>query len=195
MTHGTLQIVPSKTALVLVDLQNFTIALDTRPNSGSQVLEQAAAVAEASRRAGVLVVLVRVESGPDGALALTPSLDGEPQQWTLPEGAHDFPDRLRPGDRDVVVTKYGWGGFYGTDLDLQLRRRGIDTLLVGGLVTNIGVDTTMRQAHERGYDQIVMSDLCGAFTQADHDYSLQSIFPRIARIRTVAEVVGALGAS
>lgn len=192
MTETDLDLVASRTALVLVDIQNFTVGFQTLPQTGSQVLEHAVALVDACRRSGVLVVFVRVESGPDGALALRPRLDGAPQSWNLPDGAHDFPPQLPPGPGDVVVTKYGWGGFYGTDLDIQLRRRGVDTLLIGGLVTNIGVDTTMRQAHERGYDQVVMSDLCGAFTLAEHDYSLRFIFPRIARIRTTSEVIGAL---
>lgn len=189
MSLPSLDLVRSQTALVLVDIQNFTVAMDTQPHTGRQVLERAAAVAAACRRKGVQVVLVRVESGPGNVLSLTPRLDAEPTPWTLPAGAHDFPSELAVDPSDVVVTKYNWGGFHGTDLDIQLRRRGITTLLTGGLVTNIGLDTTMRQAHERGYDQVVMTDVCGAFSQGDHDYSLKSIFPRIARMRTSAEVL------
>lgn len=180
------------TALVLVDLQNFTVALDTVPNGGAEVLERAIAVADACRKAGVLVILVRVESGPDNVLALKPRLDTEGQVWNLPPGAHDFPASLGPREGDVVVTKYSWGGFHGTALEVQLRRRGIETLIVGGLVTNIGVDTTMRQAHERGYDQIVLTDVCAAFTAREHDYSMQVIFPRIARLRNSCDLLKAL---
>lgn len=189
MSLPSLDLVPSQTALVLVDIQNFTVALDTQPHTGRQVLERAAQVAAACRSKGVLVVLIRVESGPGNVLSLKPRLDGKAAVWNLPPGAHDFPAELAVSPEDVVVTKYNWGGFYGTDLDIQLRRRGVTTLLTGGLVTDIGLDTTMRQAHERGYDQVVMTDVCGGFAQRDHDYSLEVVFPRIARMRTSAEVL------
>ncbi|QLQ13334.1 MAG: isochorismatase family protein [Brevundimonas sp.] len=181
MTQTPLEIDTSRTALVLVDLQNFTVALPTRPHTGAEVLERAARLAEACRAVGILVILVRVESG---AVGLKPLLDQPAQVWDLPPGAHDFPEVLGPKASDVVVTKYNWGGFFGTDLDIQLRRRGIDTLIVGGLVTGIGVDTTVRQAHERGYNQIVLSDGCAGFTAEEHAYCLATIFPRLARLRT-----------
>lgn len=184
-----LDLEPARTALVLVDLQNFTVALPTMPHSGQAVLDRAVALADACRAAGVLVVLVRVESGPDGRLALRPQLDYPPQPWTLPEGAHDFPETLGPRPGDVVVTKYNWGAFHGTDLDLQLRRRGVTTLLMGGLVTGVGLDTTVRQAFERGYDQVILTDVCGGFTPAEHDHCMTTIFPRVGRLRTAEAVV------
>ena len=189
MTTPPLELDTSRTALVLVDLQNFTVALPTKPHSGQEVLERATALAEACRKAGILVVLVRVESGPAQALALKPRLDTPSQAWNLPEGAHDFPAALAAGKEDVVITKYSWGAFHGTDLDVQLRRRGVTTLLVGGLVTGIGVDTTVRQAYERGYDQVLLTDVCGGFTEAEHDYCLTTIFPRVARLRTAGAVL------
>jgi nicotinamidase-related amidase len=192
MSAPSLDLDPKSTALVLVDLQNFTVALPTQPHSGQAVLDRAVKIADACRAAGVQVVLVRVESGPGNAVALRPRLDEPQPVWNLPPGAHDFPEPLGPRDGDVVVTKYGWGGFYGTDLDVQLRRRGIKTLLMGGLVTGVGLDTTVRQAYERGYDQVILTDVCAGFTQAEHDYCLGSVFPRVARLRTAEQLLNVL---
>lgn len=185
MSLPDLDLEADRTALVLVDLQNFTEALPTLPHSGAEVVARAAGLAEACRAAGILVVLIRVEGGP---LGLKPRLDQPAKPWNLGPGAHDFPATLGPRPGDVVVTKHNWGGFHGTDLDIQLRRRGINTLIVGGLVTGIGVDTTVRQAYELGYDQVILTDGCGGFTTEEHTYCLTTIFPRVARLRTTAEV-------
>ena len=192
MTDIPVELDPARTALLLVDLQNFTVGLPTQPHSGQDVLSRAARLARACRKAGVLVVMVRVESGPGGALSLKPRLDQTPQAWDLPPGAHDFPTELTPEAGDVVVTKYGWGAFHGTDLDIQLRRRGVTTLIVGGLVTGVGVDTTARQAYERGYSQVIVEDMCGGFTQREHDHCVETIFPRFARLRTAEAVLSEL---
>src|SRR3546814_12211651 len=82
--------------------------------------------------------------------------------------AKEIPPELGPGAGDIVVDKYNWGSFYGTNLDIHLRRREIQTLIVTGLVTNIGVDTTMRHAQERGYDQVMVSDAVAAMTLEEH---------------------------
>ncbi len=78
-----------------------------------------------------------------------------------------------------------------TDLDLQLRRPGIITL-VGGVSTNVGVESTVRQAHEHGSAQIVVSDATAAFTLEDHENPIKRIFPTVARLRTTDEVLAAL---
>ena len=192
MAAQPLELDRARTALVLVDLQNFTVALPTKPHSGAEVLDRAASLVAACRKAGILVVLVRVESGPGGALGLKPRLDAPPQAWNMPPEAYDFPEAIAPTAGDVVVTKYNWGAFHGTDLDIQLRRRGVTTLIVGGLVTGIGVDTTARQAFEHGYDQVLVTDMCGGFSEQEHAYCLETIFPRFARLRTSDAILSEL---
>ena len=97
----------------------------------------------------------------------------------------------RPGDH--IVRKRQWGAFYGTDLDLQLRRRGIDTILLCDISTNFGDEITARDSYERGYHQIFVEDACSSRAAEDHAFPFQAIFPRIGVVRTTADVLRALG--
>ncbi len=97
----------------------------------------------------------------------------------------------QPGD--VVILKRQWGAFYGTDLDLQLRRRGLATIVMCGIATEIGVESTARDAYERGYELIFASDAMTGSTAEGHANSIERIFPRMGRVRTTAEILAALG--
>ncbi len=100
---------------------------------------------------------------------------GLPAAWAdLAEGLAE------PGD--IVVTKRQWGAFYGTDLDLQLRRRGVRTIALGGIATNFGVESTARQAWEHGYEVVLVEDACATGSAELHDMAIRHIFPRIARV-------------
>src|SRR3546814_13194831 len=96
--------------------------------------------------------------------------------------AKEIPPELGPGAGDIVVDKYNWGSFYGTNLHIHLRRREIQTLIVTGLVPNIGVDTTMRHAQERGYDQVMVIDAVAALTLEEHEHTLGIISPSNPRV-------------
>lgn len=171
------------TALVLIDLQNGIVGMPLAPRSGPDVLAESKHLAERFRAAGAPVVLVRVAWADDFADAPRQPVDqpstrpagGLPAAWsTLADGL------VHPGD--LVVTKRQWGAFYGTDLDLQLRRRGIKTLVLGGIATNFGVESTARQAWEHGYAVVIAEDACASSSEALHDMAVRSIFPRIARV-------------
>jgi nicotinamidase-related amidase len=84
------------------------------------------------------------------------------------------------------------GSLYGTDTELQLRRRGIDTIILCGISTNIGVESTARNAWELGFNLILVEDACSAATAEQHQGSMTHIFPRIARVRSTEEVLAAL---
>lgn len=183
---------PQTTALILVDIQNFSVAMDLQPVSGGQVLATAARLADACRRAGIPVVLVRVGHDDNLMPHPSPKIDASFGAFQMPPGAKDVPAELGPKRGDIVVDKYNWGAFYGTNLDSHLRRRGIRTLIVGGITTNIGVDTTMRQAHERGYDQVLVEDAVAATTLEEHAYTLKFVSPRLSRVRKADEVLGAI---
>jgi len=182
------------TALVVVDLQNFAVDLPTQPLTGREVLANGVRLANACREAGILVVLVRVGYDPK-VPQLRPAADKLFSGFEFPPGAKEIAPALGPEPEDVIVDKYNWGAFYGTDLDAHLRRRGIRTLIVCGLVTNIGVDTTMRHAHERGYDQILAADATAAFSLEEHDYTLKFVAPRLSRVRTTDAIVAAIRAA
>jgi nicotinamidase-related amidase len=86
------------------------------------------------------------------------------------------------GEGDILITKRQWGAFYGTELDLQLRRRGIRTLILGGVATNFGVESTARNAWELGYEICVLEDVTSSISREDHEFSLKNIMVRISRV-------------
>lgn len=92
------------------------------------------------------------------------------------------------------ITKRQWGAFYGTELDLQLRRRGIDTLVLCGISTGIGVDTTARDAFQLGYRQVFAEDAMAAFTEEEHAFECGTIFPKIGHVRTTSEILSLIKA-
>jgi len=183
------------TALVLIDLQKGIVARDTAPHTSAEVVANGARLADAFRAAGALVVLVHVAFAPDTRDVLNPPRDEVPPPSTTSPGWSDFVPEVGPRPGDVVVTKRQWGAFYGTDLDLQLRRRGIRTLVLGGIATNYGVESTARDAWERSYALVLAEDATSTFTAEAHALALRYVFPRIARVRSTADVLAALGAA
>jgi nicotinamidase-related amidase len=182
-----------KTALVVIDLQNG-IANPGRqcaPNSVEQVVRKASELVEVFTEKGAFVVLVRV-STLDGKDMLKPKTDVKPNAMGWPTGWDNLIPELAGFTSAHVVTKRQWGAFFGTDLDLQLRRRGIDTIVLCGISTSIGVDTTAREAYQHGYNQIFVEEAMTATTKEEHDYVVQTMFPKMGKIRTTEEVVSAL---
>jgi nicotinamidase-related amidase len=174
---------PKSTALVLIDLQQGILGYELVPNTGAQLLTGGQKLAERFRAAGAAVVLVNVDFAKDGADMLRQPVD-EPSgmpKGGFPAGWSEFPPGLKqPGD--VVITKRQWGAFHGTELDLQLRRRGIRTIVLGGVATHIGVESTARQAHEHGYELLIVSDATSSNVAEAHAMSMKHIFPRLARV-------------
>jgi Amidases related to nicotinamidase len=191
-----LSIVFEKTAFVAIDLQQGIVNRELAPYKSADVIANAAKLADAFRKNGAFVVLVNVTSK-DGKDTLKGIAD-QPMQWgrsmTPEEWARmsELVPELNRQQSDLIITKRQWGAFYGTELDLQLRRRGIDTILLCGISTNIGVETTARDAYQRGYNIIIAEDACTASSAEEHDNSKKFIFPRIARIRTTEEILEAL---
>lgn len=171
---------PHRTALVLIDLQRGILAMKTEPYTTDEVLARSSALAERFRKAGAAVVLVSVDFGSDFRDAPPGLTDASPSRnfadgWTLlAEGLQ------KPGD--LHVTKHQWSAFHGTDLDVKLRRRGIDTIVIGGIATNFGVESTARLGWEYGYHVVVAEDACTTVSRDLHDLAITSIFPRIARV-------------
>ena len=185
---------PSDTALVLIDLQRGIAGFPAEPHSAAEVIAAASRLAGAFRAAGAPVVLVHVALRPDGGDRLRVPVDEQPPaRPASPDFAEIVPE-LGPEERDIVVTKRQWGAFYGTDLDLQLRRRDIATIVLGGISTNYGVESTARDAYERGYALVFVEDAMSARGAADHEFALTRIFPRIGRVSTSTEVREAIGA-
>ncbi len=184
---------PKTTALVLIDLQRGIVARDTKPHTAAQVVERAARLAKRFREAGAVIVLVHVAFAPDFADRLNPPADSPTPATPVPPEWSEIVPELGRDPRDVIITKHNWGAFYGTALDQQLRRRHIRTLVLGGIATNMGVESTARDAYERGYEQVFVEDACSTFSEEMHSFTFQNIFPRIGRVRTTEDVLAALG--
>ncbi|WP_277184747.1 hydrolase [Caballeronia sp. BR00000012568055] len=192
MNAPELKLDTSKTALVLIDLQAGIAALPVQTHTAAEVLANARLLADRFRAVSAPVVLVRVAwpSAPGGLRPITDSPQAMPE--TAPAGWMDPCPELGVQPSDIVVIKRQWGAFYGTDLDLHLRRRGIDTIVLAGISTSIGVDSTARGANERGYQQIFVEDAMADLHADMHDATCRFIFPRIGRIRSTQQVLSAL---
>ncbi|MGO8685338.1 MAG: hydrolase [Thermoleophilia bacterium] len=185
---------PKTTALVLIDLQRGITAMPAEPHTTDEVIAVAAALGAAFRAVAAPVILVHVATSADGGDRLHGQVD-EPAQWQgRPADFAEIVAAVGPQQRDIVVTKRQWGAFYGTDLDLQLRRRGVTTIVLGGISTNYGVESTARDAYERGYDLVFAEDAMSARSADDHTFALTRIFPRIGRVVATADVLAALRA-
>lgn len=180
---------PQTTALVLIDIQKGILARQLHPYSAQEIVGRVLEAAGKFRTAGSPVVLVHVKWSDDMGDAPPQHVD-EPMVRPgggLPEGFADFADGLeQPGD--IIVTKRQWGAFFGTDLDLQLRRRGIRTIVLGGVATNFGVESTARSAWEHGYDVVLAEDLTATMSREMHDFPLRFVFPRIGRVSRTGEI-------
>ena len=183
-----------KTALVVIDLQKGITGLARKlePNTASEVIANASRLVSRFREIGMPVFLVHVTSI-DGKDMLRPVTDQQAQWGSGPRPADwaDFVEEIRPTEKDIVITKRQWGAFYGTELDLQLRRRKIETIVLCGVSTNLGVETTARDAYQHGYNQIFATDAMAANSKDEHEATLKYIFPRIGMLRTTEEILKA----
>lgn len=174
---------PKTTALVLIDLQQGILANSTYPYSSETIVARGKKLAAQFRQHDALVVQVHV--GWDNQFANYPAgetdMAAAHPQGGLPQGWMDFAEGL-VDEHDLVVTKHQWGAFTGTNLDVELRRRGIDTIVIGGVATNIGVESTVRHGWELNYHMVVVEDVCACFASEQHQMSFETIFPRIARV-------------
>lgn len=181
-----------KTALVVIDLQNGVMGLPGAPYATADVVARNVELADAFRAHGLPVVLVRVTFAADGSDALPGRTDLSGPRATMPEGWDTIVAELAGHPEDITVTKRNWSAFYGTDLDLHLRRRGVTQIVLTGVATSIGVDSTARAAYERGYHLTLPTD---AMTDADpdaHRNCVEKIFPRLAETGTTADVLDLL---
>jgi len=174
-------------ALILIDLQKGIVD-SVRPDVES-VLSNAAALANAFRAHGRTVVLVNVAGGAPGRTDAQAAGGSPPPR---PEGWTDLAPELGSDPEDILITKRRWGAFTGTDLDDQLRRRGITQVVIGGISTSIGVETTGRSAYELGYHVVLAIDAMLDRDPICHEHSIARIFPRLGETTTAAVIQAAL---
>jgi len=192
MTIDDFRLESRSTALVLIDLQAGIAALPVQPYSAADVLANARTLADRFRALDALVVLVKVAfpGAPGGLRPITDA--GQAPPAAEPAGWTDLCPEIGAQESDVVITKRQWGAFYGTELDLQLRRRGIETIVLGGIATHVGVESTARAAFEHGYQQIFVEDAMSDLHADTHESTFRYVFPRVGRIRSTEQVIAAL---
>ena len=175
-----------QTALIVVDLQKGIVALPTA-EPAAQVVRQAARLTEAFRRHQLPVVLVRVEGGAPGR-----SESGRRLPEPLPSGWSELVPELNPQSSDHVVTKKTWSAFTNTDLEHFLRLHQVTQVVLCGISTSAGVESTARFAHELGFHVTCVLDAMTDLHADAHANSSIRIFPRIGETGSTAAVLAEL---
>ncbi len=198
MPHAPLDL--TRTALLVVDLQNDFLHPQGAYGRAGQGAPEIAALpgrvkplADAMRARGGLVISTQftLQPGRGGEPIVSPHLkslrpflakgDFLPGAW-----GHRLVDELQPAD--VTIEKVAYSAFYMTRLEWVLRKLGVDRLLVAGIVTNGGVASTVRDAHVRDIDAIVLEDGCAAFTPEVHRTAIDALRP-VGRVATIPEMI------
>jgi biuret amidohydrolase len=193
---------PATAAVIAVHMQPDIVSADGAfgPIFAAQAVEHdivgvIGKLQDAARGAGIAVIYTRVawKSDYSDLIPNSPMLDMVVQRKCLVDGRNqaEIVPQLSPHPGDVVVTHKRVSGFTDSDLDWQLRVRGIETLLFAGVATNVSVEGTARQASDLGYRTVVISDACSAADENAHDASLNSL-GLLAEIVTSAEAIGAI---
>jgi len=197
-----------KTALLVIDMQKDLVKTEGgyfaplfQAIQSNKVIENIARVIKGARETKVPIWHIATVHRKDGAdvvptitdfmlQGLVPKEMGEVMVEGTP-GA-DFIDELKPAAEDYVVVKRRSSAFHNTDLDLLLRTRGIDTLILAGVVTNGCVENTARDARQRDYHVLVLSDCCASIMPEAHDYAMNRVFPGMGRVRTSGEMLAVM---
>jgi nicotinamidase-related amidase len=179
------------TALVLIDLQRGITALPTAHPS-DQIVARCARLADAFRASAKLVAASKVAFARDGGDVIKTRTASRAAYVTAIPDYGELHTELGLSDRDILITKHGWNAFYGTGLDLELRRRKVTGIVLAGISTSIGVESTARAANERGYELTIVTDAVTDPDESAHRNSLATIFPRIAELASTEEVLTAL---
>jgi nicotinamidase-related amidase len=182
-----LTVLDPNTALIVVDLQKGIINSPfTHPIAA--VIEQTRALLDAFRRRDLPVVLVNVTGG-------APGRTEQPRRYsTFPEGFADLIPELDRQSNDMIVTKQTWGAFASTDLEAQLKTKGVTQVVVTGVATGTGVEATARQAYEAGFNVTLAIDAMTDARPEAHAYSLTHVFPRLGETGTTQDILDLLAA-
>jgi nicotinamidase-related amidase len=191
---GMLSLNPKTSALALIDLQKGVMGMPLAPHGAAEVIGASARLGAALSRAGGVVAPVRVAFSPDGADRLRQEVDRPNPAASLPPDWSELVAEIAALPAAFVIVKRQWGAFHGTELDLQLRRRGVDTIVLTGVATNFGVESTAREAWQLGYSVVVAEDAVSSVSEAMHRFSIENTLPRLARVRSTAEILAALAA-
>ncbi|MGJ7505998.1 isochorismatase family protein [Variovorax sp. GT1P44] len=175
-------------ALVLIDLQKGIVSLPTA-HPTSDVVAQAARLAAAFRRRGWPVVLVNVVGAAPGRTDPQPARPAPGADWA------ELVPELDAQPQDIRVSKKTWGAFTGTGLETALRERGATQVVLAGVATSIGVESTARQAQELGFNVALVVDAMTDLNEQAHANSLARIFPRLGETCRTEDVLALVEAA
>jgi len=205
MTRARLD--PARACLLLFDLLEGHVNRDEAARARYRpVIANAAALLAAARAAGAMVAYAHADHRADlGTTARTlrdtdnrlRPLRGESPAPAIIRGTPgaQIVSELAPRDGDYLVPKHRWSAFHGTYLDLALRARRADTLVLCGGSTDVGIAATAFAARDFDYNLLIISDACTSPEQDNHAQFMNRIFPRMARVRTTAQVIQMLDAA
>lgn len=195
-----------KTGVLFFDLLNayYHLADPALRTRKKPAVDNAVRLMKAARAAGMPIFFAKGNHRPDGATSALQLTDtnndlkpwpggmvtkGKPHVVAGDPGSKVIPE-LEPGPRDYYIPKYRWSAFHQTSLDLSLRVRGIDTVIVSGGSTDVGVASTVFAGRDLDYNLIVARDACAtSHDQRAHDVLMDLVFPRMSRVRTTDQVL------
>lgn len=178
--------IDKNTALVLIDLQKGIVAFPLAHPVAS-ILENAAKLVAAFRKAGLPIVIVNVNPGGNW----TKSRKQAGSSSGIPPAADwlEITPEIETKTGDIFITKHTWGAFFETALQDELQKRGVTGIVIAGISTSIGVEGTARQASERGYNITFASDAMTDMVASAHENSQNVIFPRMGEVDTTEKIV------
>lgn len=195
-----------KTALLFFDMLNVYFPADKR-QAWQPIVDNAVRLMNAARQAGILIYYAMANHRIDGHsryMSITdtdmrlrpwPNDDCNPTVHGATEGSwgQKVIDAIAPQPQDYMIPKYRWSTFHQTYFDLALRTRGIDTLIISGGAVDVGVASTVYSARDHDYNLIIARDACSNSHDDSMKALMDTVFPRLARVRTTAQVVDMIG--
>ena len=200
------QLDTKKTGLLFFDLLNvyYHGAPEETKKRMKPVVDNAVRLMNAARQNGILIYYAMANHRPDGesrSLIVTdtdmrlrpwPNNDCSPTVHGATEGSWEqrVIEEIAPRADDYVIPKFRWSTFHQTYFDLALRTRGIDTIIISGGAVDVGVASTVYSARDHDYNVIVVRDACSNSHEDSMAALMNTVFPRMARVRTTEDVLG-----
>ena len=181
-----LTILDPNTALIVIDLQKGIVNGNFIHPIG-EIIDRTRVLIDAFRAKNLPVVLVNVAGGAPGRTEQGPRSNA-----SFSEGWTDLLPQLGQQPSDIAVTKRSWGAFATTDLEAQLKGRGVTQVVVTGVVTSGGVEATARQAYDQGFNVTHALDVMTDIREEAHEYSIRNVFPRVGETGSTQEVISLL---
>jgi ureidoacrylate peracid hydrolase len=178
-----------RTCLLLFDFLVGHVANDR--SRYAPVLANAAKLLGAARERGAMVAYARADHRADGGTTANTLHDSGARPPLIASGTPEaeIVPELAPRPGEYIVPKHRWSAFHGTYLDLALRARHADTIILCGGSTEIGISSTAYAARDLDYNLVIVSDACTSAKRDVHEQLMREVYPRLARVRTTIQVL------